>query len=116
MNKRRPQAPPLGKHVLRREAIAPLTRTPSTASSSATTVVASPPIEIRQDTRTAPQRQNGVDHEEAHPQAPTRKLVLRGEAIAQLTPVQLGQVAGASLLGDCSRRSNDILTCAAFVG
>jgi hypothetical protein len=40
------------------------------------------------------------------------KLVLRSEAIALLTSTQLGQVAGASLLGDCSRRSNDVLPCA----
>lgn len=31
-----------------------------------------------------------------------RKLVLRGEAIALLTPVQLGDVAGASQLNACT--------------
>ena len=40
------------------------------------------------------------------------KLVLRGEAIARLTPTQLGQVAGATMLGDCNRKSNLEVTCA----
>jgi hypothetical protein len=44
-----------------------------------------------------------------------RKLVLRSEAIAQLTPTQLGQVAGATMLGDCSRKSNAQVTCATAV-
>ena len=44
------------------------------------------------------------------------KLVLRSEAIAQLTPTQLGQVAGGSFLGDCSRQSNQQVTCLGVVG
>jgi hypothetical protein len=45
-----------------------------------------------------------------------RKLVLRGEAIASLTPTQLGQVvAGVSFLGDCSRQSNQQITCVGAV-
>jgi len=35
-----------------------------------------------------------------------RKLVLRGEAIAQLTLAQLVHVAGASVLAACSVQSN----------
>jgi hypothetical protein len=34
------------------------------------------------------------------------KLVLRGEAIAMLTPTQLDRVAGASVLSACSHQSN----------
>ena len=46
-----------------------------------------------------------------------RKLVLRSEAVAQLTPTQLGQVvAGVSFLGDCSRQSNNQITCLGNVG
>jgi hypothetical protein len=41
------------------------------------------------------------------------KLVLRGEAIAVLTPTQLGQIAGASVLSGCSHQSNqDAVICA----
>jgi hypothetical protein len=36
-----------------------------------------------------------------------RKLVLRLEAIAELTPVQLGRVAGGSQLRECSLISNE---------
>jgi hypothetical protein len=39
------------------------------------------------------------------------KLVLRAEAIAMLTPAKLGQVAGASVLGDCSHQSNLEVLC-----
>ena len=40
-----------------------------------------------------------------------RKLVLRGEAIAQLTTMQLGQVAGGSWLQACSQQSNFDINC-----
>ena len=39
------------------------------------------------------------------------KLVLRSEAIAQLTPTQLGQVAGGSWLQNCQQQSNLAITC-----
>jgi hypothetical protein len=40
-----------------------------------------------------------------------RKLVLRSEAIAQLTSTQLGQVAGGSWLQNCQQQSNLAITC-----
>ena len=40
-----------------------------------------------------------------------RKLVLRAEAIAQLTSTQLGQVAGGSWLQNCQQQSNFEITC-----
>ena len=41
-----------------------------------------------------------------------RKLVLRGEAIAQLTPTQLDHVAGGdSMLGNCNHPSTAHATC-----
>jgi hypothetical protein len=40
-----------------------------------------------------------------------RKLVLRSEAIASLTPTQLGQVAGGSWLENCQQQSNFEITC-----
>jgi len=39
------------------------------------------------------------------------KLVLRSEAIASLTPTQLGQVAGGSWLQNCQQNSNFEITC-----
>ena len=44
------------------------------------------------------------------------KLVLRGEAIAQLTSTQLGQVAGGSWLQDCNQQSNMQITCVEVAG
>jgi hypothetical protein len=40
------------------------------------------------------------------PKRAPHKLVLRGEAIAVLTPTQLGQIVGASVLSACSHQSN----------
>lgn len=40
-----------------------------------------------------------------------RKLVLSSEALASLTPTQLGQVAGASFLQACGQQSNLQITC-----
>jgi hypothetical protein len=45
------------------------------------------------------------------PRRLSRKLVLRGEAIASLTHAQLGQVAGASWLQQCGQQSNEQITC-----
>ena len=45
-----------------------------------------------------------------------RKLVLRGEAIAQLTATQLGQAAGGSWLQNCQQQSNEQITCVENAG
>ena len=45
-----------------------------------------------------------------------RKLVLRSEAIAQLTATQLGQVAGGSWLQACQQQSNEQITCVDAAG
>lgn len=45
------------------------------------------------------------------PKRSPHKLVLRGEAIAVLTPTQLGHVAGASVLSACSHQSNQDRAC-----
>jgi hypothetical protein len=46
------------------------------------------------------------------PKRAPHKLVLRGEAIAVLTPTQLGQIAGGSVLSACSHQSNLDVLCA----
>ena len=50
------------------------------------------------------------------PRRPLRKLVLRSEAIAQLTTTQLGQVAGGSWLQNCQQQSNQHITCVEDAG
>jgi hypothetical protein len=45
-----------------------------------------------------------------------RKLVLRGEAIAQLTATQLHEVAGGSWLQGCQQQSNFDITCMDVAG
>lgn len=45
------------------------------------------------------------------PRRAPHKLVLRSEAIAVLTPSQLGQIAGASVLSACSHASNQDVAC-----